>query len=305
MIICLHYLGHGGALDALNLSSFNFYPVYLLECLSIVAVNGFILISGYYKMNFNFRKLFDLYTQVFFYSVVISAIFWLLKIEPITIKEILRTVFPLVMGRWWFISIYILLFLLSPFINLALSNMDKKVHEQLIIILLIFNVILPSLNYTYFQDGGYGIENFIFLYCVGDYIRKYDIPKLNYILIYFASCFVLLGIIIFFKKYDIHINRLLSYNFILTEISAINLFLFFKNIKIQSLLINKVAASVFAIYLISDHPYIRNVLYTKILFTAHYYYSTLFIPHMIASLIAIFVCCLFLELIRQRMLIFF
>lgn len=303
MIICHHYLGHGGALNALKPSDLNFYPAYLIECFSIVAVNGFILIAGYYQIKFKWDKLFNLWAQVFFYSVVISSIFWMAKIEPITAKQLVTTFFPLIFGRWWFITVYVMLYILSPFINLALNNMDKKLHEQLLIVLLIVNVILPSLKYTYFQDDGYSIQNFFFLYCVGDYIRKYEIPKFNYIITYIVSSFILLALISFTKMNIFHVpSSLLRYNFISVEIAAISLFIIFKNIKLQSNTVNKIATSTFGIYLISDHKYIRDVLYTKILHTGDYYYNSSFIPYLIVSVIAIFVCCAIIELIRQKML---
>jgi surface polysaccharide O-acyltransferase-like enzyme len=300
MVICLHYLGHGGALGNLKPFDPNFFPAYLIECLSIVAVNGFILITGYYQVKFRWKKAFDIWMQVFFYSVVISVMFWIAKIEPVTIKELVQTFFPVIMGRWWFITLYVMLYLLAPFINLALNNMDKKAHERLLIILSIFIVILPSLNYTFFYDNGYSIQNFIFLYCVGAYIRKYDIPRLNYIIIYFVSSLLLLAAVIVFKIFDIGLGRLFSYNFIFVEIAAISLFIYFKNIKIRSQNINQIATGTLGIYLISDHPYIRNILYTKVLHLSDYYFSHLFFPYMIISLITVFTCCLIIELVRQR-----
>jgi len=304
MILCLHYLGHGGAIDNLTLSNFNFYTAYFEECLCLIAVNCFILIAGYYQMNFKTRKLFNLWGQVFFYSTTISIIFWFLKFEPITIKEVIRTFFPLIMGRWWFFSVYVVLYLLSPFINIILNNIDKKLHLKLLGILLFFNVILTSLNSTYFNNSGSDIESFILLYCLGSYIRKYDIPQINYFLVYLLSSVLLLLCMIIFKNYNInHIDRLFSYNFILTEISSLSLFLSFRKIQIQSTLINKVASAVFGIYLISDHPYVRYYLYSKILFTQNYYFSSLFIPHMIVSVFFIFIVCLFVETIRQKFFI--
>jgi hypothetical protein len=304
MIICLHYLGHGGAIYNLTLSDFNFYPAYFIECLFLLAVNCFILITGYYQMNFKMKKLFNLWGQVFFYSVIISIIFWSLKFEPITIKQILKTFFPLIMGRWWFFSVYIFLYLLSPFINIVLGNINKKLHLRLLGTLLFFNVILTSLNSTFFNNSSCDIESFILLYCFGNYIRKYDFPHFNYILVYLLSSVVLLFGVIVFKSYNIpHIDRLFSYNFILIEISSICLFLSFKKIQIQSTQINKVASAVFGIYLISDHPYVRDFLYSNILFTQNYYFSTLFIPHLIVSAFLIFIVCLFIETARQKLFV--
>lgn len=93
------------------------------------------------------------------------------------------------------------------------------------------------------------------------------------------------------------------YNFIPVELSAILLFICFKNTKINSPKINEIAASVFGIYLISADPFISNILYSRILHCADYYYSPFFLLHMIISLVGIFSFCLIIETFRQRLFI--
>jgi surface polysaccharide O-acyltransferase-like enzyme len=305
MIICLHYIRHGGALKYLNSSNFNFYITYAFESFSIIAVDCFILITGFFQINkkYQFKKIVDLWTQVFFYSILISSIFWIIKLEPITIGNITRTLLPVITIRWWFITAYITLYCLSPFLNAALNSMDQNNHKKLLFALTFFFVILPTFcsSIVFFQDI-YFLKNFILLYSIGAYIKKYDIVyKINFIYIYILCCSFTFLISVFI--HTINKNNLSSFNYnsIMVELSAICLFMFFKNIKIDSPKINKVAASVFGIYLISDDPFVRKILYSKILHCADYYYSPFFLLHMIISLIGIFIFCLITETFRQQL----
>lgn len=306
MIICHHYLIHGEALKVLKPLDFNFYPAYIFESLFIIAVNCFILITGFFQINkkYRFKKIIDLWVQVFFYSVFISLMFWIFKFKPITIESIIQMLFPIITGRWWFITTYVMLYCFSPFINIALNHMEKNTHNKLLLVLAFFFIILPSFrpNITYFHDNGYSIYNFIFLYSLGAYIRKYNISyEINFLYAYFFCSLFTFLIAVFI--YVINKNNISSfyYNFIPVELSAIFLFMFFKKIELRSVVINKVSASVFGIYLISDDPFIREILYSKILHCADYYYSPFFLLHIAVSLIGIFILCLIIETFRQQL----
>jgi surface polysaccharide O-acyltransferase-like enzyme len=310
MIICLHYFMYGGALHALTPSDSNYYSAYGLESLFIIAVDCFILITGYYQINgkFKLKKIIDLWAQVLFYSVTISSIFWFTKIEPVTISTILQAFFPVITGTYWFVTVYIVLYLFSPFLNIALRNMKKEDHKKLILICAVFFVILPSINFTYFTDTGYSLYNFVFLYCVGAYIKKYDLPvkNLTYFLFGYLMCSLLVfsGVMLlrtFSETPEYFFTDPWNYNFIFVELGAICLFMVFKNIKIQSPTINFMATSVFGIYLISNHPFVLDVLYSKILHCADYYYSPLFVRHMLFSGIGVLVSCLIIDFFRQKL----
>ena len=308
MVICSHYIVFGGALNNLNSSDPNFYIAYALESFIIVAVDCFILITGFFQINnkYHFKKIVDLWTQVFFYSVLISSIFWIFKLEPMTIENITQMLLPVITGQGWFITVYIALYCCSPFLNTALNNMDQNNHKKLLLVLAFFFVILPSFrpNITFFQDNGYSLDNFILLYSIGAYIRKYDAPyKINYLSAYFLCSLSIFLISVFIHTIDENSRTSFYYNFIPVELSAICLFMFFKNIKIRSPKINNVAASVFGIYLISADPFVTDILYSKILRCIDYYYSSFFLLHMVISLIGILIFCLIIETLRQRLFI--
>jgi surface polysaccharide O-acyltransferase-like enzyme len=311
MIICLHYFKYGGALHTLIPSDSNYCFAYGLESLFIIAVDCFILITGYYQINgkFKFKKIIDLWAQVIFYSITISSVFWFTGLESVNTSTILQAFFPVITGTYWFVTVYIVLYLFSPFINIAIQNINKKDHKKLILVSAVFFVILPSINFTYFTDDiGYSLYNFFFLYCVGAYIKKYDFPvkNLTYFLFGYLVCsFLVFSGVTFIRTFsgtpDYFFTDPWNYNFIFVELGAFCLFMVFKNIRIQSPTINFIATSVFGTYLISNHPFVLGVLYSRILHCADYYYSSLFVRHMLFSGLSVLVSCLIIDFFRQKL----
>lgn len=55
MIVFLHYLSKGGLLRAENTSGIYHIIYYFIEALSIIAVNCYVLISGYFLIRSKFR----------------------------------------------------------------------------------------------------------------------------------------------------------------------------------------------------------------------------------------------------------
>lgn len=76
---------------------------------------------------------------------------------------------------WWIFIVflyYIVLFLLIPFINILLNNIDKETYKKLlIVILLVFSLWDSIMSNKIIADSGYGIVNFIVLYIIGGYLK--------------------------------------------------------------------------------------------------------------------------------------
>ena len=96
----------------------------------------------------------------------------------------------------WFIGEYIILYCLSPFLNIITERLDRKKFEMLLLILFCFSSVLPTLSYRCsFNDSGVGILTFLFLYFIGGYIKLYyklNINKYFYLLI-FIVCSAIIG----------------------------------------------------------------------------------------------------------------
>ena len=85
---------------------------------SRVAVNIFLLIATWFMVDskFNVEKIIKLYSELFFYTFFIT--FLMLFVEDnISIKMIIRGVMPFFGKALWFISAYISLLMLSPYLK--------------------------------------------------------------------------------------------------------------------------------------------------------------------------------------------
>ncbi len=150
--------------------------VLLYNSFSGMAVTLFVLISGYFGITFKKSKLFTLVNIVWFYSVVLCL--FKISITGFNSQETLRSFFPVLSCKYWFATCYVIIFVLSPFINKLLGNLTKSQFRWLIIILAFFFVIAPT--FIYFEilgDKGKGLPNMILAYCIGRYLAIYGFPR--------------------------------------------------------------------------------------------------------------------------------
>lgn len=208
-VVVLHYNG-SAALSLVNKGSLNAYILLMLEGLFICAVNVFVLISGYFLSGTTKRKTVkavELVVQVVVMSVGIYLGSSLLS-NSFTIGGTLASAIP----NNYFVSLYITLYLISPYINLAINKLsDKSLVIATVIMFLLFSVWPTFLDtvcqitgmglgglYTTNASGsqlGYSIVNFALMYLLGAVLRKKILLFLSifvfllYLLVWEFYCF--------------------------------------------------------------------------------------------------------------------
>lgn len=282
MIVSLHSLSHG---NILSLSSDNLlYGVFfhIVFAICILSVNIFVLISGYFLSQQHFRtsKLINLICETLFYAWLILCLRFCLHDKPDS-SEILASVLPISFKLYWFISAYIVMYMLSPVVNSALKRLTQKQHIVLIIVLVaIFSLwsdLIPFSTPMGISGRGTDVVWFVVLYIIGAYIGQYvkDV-KTNKALIFGAGCCALLVVswlalmlvmnLVGLKLDKDHFvfasNYYYRYNSLFSLIGSVCLFLVFKNIvitgKFWTRLIKFVAPLTLGVYLIHDNPLLRN-----------------------------------------------
>lgn len=176
MIITLHYLLQGGVLDTITLDEKIYCSVWLIEAMCYVSVNCYVLISGYFLVDskFKLRKFVNLIVETFFYSVSIYCVCSLFGLVSFDIKFLVCGGFyPIVHGSWWFSSVYVVLYLIFPFLNVLINTIGKFQHKMLVVFLTIIFSLVPSVFPTYVDviglESGYSLIWFIYLYLLGVY----------------------------------------------------------------------------------------------------------------------------------------
>lgn len=266
----------------------------------------FILITSYFLIDskIRYKKLIPLIIKVFLYSLLMLSIVLLFTQEKISTTDIIKSFLPIFWGNWYIIN-YIVLFLFLPYINEILLNLNKDLYKNLIITTLIVWSLIPSLSN--FAWNFSGIDFFLFVYIIGAYIKLHysDTKNKSYYLKMFTFTIILILLTIIISDFlGIYLNSDKIFNFyqsyyqlnsFLPLISAIYLFLFFKNLDFQSKIINYLSSSVLSVYLIHDNNVFRNVLWNSFFPNLDYVNTNLFIPHFILKVLFVFFICVFVD----------
>ena len=308
MIIGLHYLqgSRGGALTATALAGTNYYIAHWLESAFLVGVALFVLITGYFQYDrifFRLSKVAEILLVVAFYGVGIFGVAVAVRGVPFSIGEFGLAGLPYLAGRRWFVETYVILYMLSPFINASLRALDQRGFQALLAIMLLFFSVWPSfLPGGPVSDNGYGIITFVLYYCIGAYLRRFELARrlpTSLLLFGYLTCATLtsaLSIAIPGQE-----SRIWGYNFLLTIGGAVLLFLVFARLNITSKTVNLVAGSAFGVYVIHSDYSLARLLYRDTLHTGDFWSSPFFVVHVFGSIAAVYVACTILDLGRRWM----
>lgn len=318
MILFLHYLGKGSLLGKTNNSTFYYILYYFFEAISIIVVNCYVLISGYFLVNskFKWKKVLQLWRETIFYSISIYFFIVVVGLKEFEIKDAIKSALPIITKQYWFVNVYLMMYILSPFLNKLINNLEKKEFQKLLLILIVgFSIvsILPS-GYTLDASGGYSIIWFVCLYLISAYIRLYGSPlkistKKYFIIFILCAVFITLEML----SADVlceYIGRtsfaakFLQYNNIIVLIQSLALFLCLKDFDLKNIRLEKIviflAPLTFAVYLIHEQPQLRTVLYDKILQTQNCFHNPYSIFIVVFSVLAMFTVCIVIEWIRKK-----
>lgn len=296
LIVMLHFCKHSTIGDTSNSLCYLFYCFVL--ALGTCAVNCFVMISGYYGIKFSTHKFLKLWIQLFAWNFVI--VFWggEAEIFELSLSILLKAIMPFSQNVWWFATNYLILMMLSPFINRLEKNLSDGQLTALVGILLVCFTIIPMISENPVLDTyGYDIVIFTLCYLIGGRLHRSK-EFFNKVRIVAPALFVICVFIMFAIPYFVRNTRIIWYNSPIAVLAAIALFITFINIKIGKIkLINNIAQSTFAVYLISDHPVVRNWLYGFLPINSNID-ETAVIPYVLLFSLVVFIVCIIAEKIR-------
>lgn len=300
-IICMIFIitHHFAVHTYLSLSTpiFNFRVMNALTIGGKLGVNIYILISGYFLINSNFKikKLIKLILEIIFYTVLIYTILSLLGYARFDITTFVRQFFPIYKSQYWFMTYYIILYLLSPFLNKLLKNCNFKEFIILISILLIYQLDTP-LSSPSFNMGE--LIWFITLYSIAAFIRLHPNKYMNKTIVWILSFTVTFGLMFYF--YTFHREYIWGMTNLVCLIASVSLFLVFRNINIKNnKIINLISSTTLGIYLIHDNVYIRENLWNNWFDVDKYALNDNFIIFAIITIMIVFIGCSIIDFIRK------
>ena len=178
-IICMLGVITGHALQSLynlhtaSFSVLNTVLIFLLN-ICVVAVNCFVMISGYFRIRQSWKGITGLWMQLLFYAVVSFILCLWLKPEQSLLIGIKRIVFPLSESGLWFIAAYVGLYLFAPLLNAALDNQTQQQKLWTLVLLLIVDVYFGYMHQAEeITTNGYHLIHFIVLYWLGNCLNEF------------------------------------------------------------------------------------------------------------------------------------
>lgn len=236
-------------------SPLNAWTRTFFESVSIVCVNVFILISGWFGIKPSVKGLCGFIFQCAFFLIGIYIVLLALGQTSLTMKGIAGC-FCLTPVNW-FIKSYVGLYILAPVLNAFVEKASKKQFAGTIIAFYIFQTIWGCTGAATFIEEGYSTFSFIGLYLLARYIKLFDCQKpiKSGGVIYIIS--VVANTLLYFLqvKRIIPMPNIYSYINPLVILGALGLLMFFSRLNIPTnKVINWTAKSAFAVFLLHTNP---------------------------------------------------
>lgn len=296
MVITLHYIVKGKMSVKLSVdSSVQNHIWWLIEGFCNVAVNAYVLISGYFLVDakWHVNKAIKLVCQVLFYSVLVGLALYILgnvmqipqicsayeragEIQHYDLTRWLNVILPIEYEHYWFATAYVVMYILSPVLAIAVKELPQKQLRTVIIALLCFFSIPKSINPFLIPTDSYGYDFgwFICLFLIAGYIRTYGIKLFDSkrksiicyvsgVLVNFAICAITGYICKTTGKLEYYMDMTYAYNYIVVMFSSVAFFCIWTYVDIKegkiSEIICRLAPLTFGVYLFHENVGIRLI----------------------------------------------
>lgn len=231
-----------------------------------IGVLLFVMISGYFGIKTSIKGIIRLLGIVAVYYIPLQLINVYLQFGGGNVKEITKALLFISHTPYWFIRTYLCLFLLAPVINKYLECISSGSRKLLLISLCFISIYLGTSHGDPALADGKNMANFILLYVIGNTMRVYKgiwmkTKAKRLIFVYVLLNIGLVVSYIYFEKSIIgKAIWLLSYPYCspILLLNAIIVFMILGKIRFSSTVINAMASSTLAIYLIHSHPLVLD-----------------------------------------------
>lgn len=229
-----------------------------------IGVNCFVLISGYYGIKLKLRSALNIYLICAIYALIGYLIHLYIDNAQVGKGLLYHSIFCISHSKLWFVKCYVGLMLLSPMLNFAIDSMPKKIYQWAIGLLTVLNVYFGFLwNDTIFNADGYTIANFVYIYMIGGYIRRYvEIEwcckhRRENVGVYLVTSILWSGSTILQRYVPMPYDEWFwGYNNPFTLAGAVSFFMLFVSLpKFHSKPINWLASGTFAVYVVHCGDY--------------------------------------------------
>ena len=312
MILMYHFIVHNGY-DVLKLplGPERIFFQLIMQGGGKIGVVIFFSISAWFFLDreqtikSNLRRVWIMERELLFWSLILMAFYLVFDRADLGMKLMVKSFMPLSMNVWWYATAYAIFLALLPFLSKGLKALGEKYHLALAV------TMLAIWGLTSFIPGMIGISDgffgFIYLFVLISaykwYLRPLSIKQtwaltavgVGFVLLYTAVSTVL-GLFGVSKGIFITGDWKLPVVMI-----GFGMFLLFDRVTFHSRVINRIAQSAFAVYLITDYAASEKLLWVRLFNLKNLYQQPLAMVQILGILLAIYVVCTLLDFIRQAL----
>ncbi len=312
-IVTLHIIGAGGVVSACEVGTPSFWAVNTLETLCECSVNVFAVMSGYllFGKRQRMRRIFELLITVLFYCIIITAVMILCFDVPFTVKNLINGLLPMLRGKYWYITCYVGLFLLFPYINSMLECLNRKQYSVLLLILTAAFSFIPNLVTIdlFGTKNGYSVAWLAICYIFGAFWRKFDFRLFDgkELPVFAVSSLCLITVkLIIYLVFNKNIDYFITYTSPLILLNALMLLQWAVRKKPGKAggfakFIQHISVLSFDVYIIHDHIFVFDYLIKDSFSRVAEINALLIIPTIIGISVLIYAVCCPVAAVREKL----
>ncbi len=273
MIVAFHTFRY---IDTSSFQPWQMLAYHSVRWYGLFGVNCFLIISAWFMIGkpIKTRKLFDLVIQTAFYCILLflchiiyavaQGIFH--PIKDIWEVELTALLSPFWSNRYWFITAYVFLYLMIPFLNRWILSLSKTNYRRWIWVISMFVFFYLTLPQTFSNTIVIGDFLWVcYVYLLTGYLKLHGEQSIiqrhaGKLLLGTYIVFVLSKQLLSFCIHNDYLEQIIShttgnsmrYSFWMLLL-AIELFYLFQRIHFKSRLVNTIATCMFGVYLFHEN----------------------------------------------------
>lgn len=224
------------------------------QSFSQICVDVFVLISGWFGIKARFSRIIEFLFQCYFICFV--SYFVLLAVGLTTPMSIGGWVSFLVLDDLWFVCAYLLLYLMAPMVNMFIESMTQRQFQYFLLTFLTIQFLHGFVIQVGWFDKGMSPLTLMSLYMIGRYMRLYPnrfttmsrwIDVMIYLIVSASG-----AVLTFFSvRHGAEGYRFFSHASPTIIVASVFFFLFFTKLSFKNRLVNWIAVSAFAAYVLN------------------------------------------------------
>lgn len=253
----------------------------------------------------NLKRVWIMERELLFWSLILVTFYLVFDRADLGMKLMVKSVMPLSMGVWWYATAYAIFLALLPFLAKGLKALGREYHLALATTVLVIwglSSFIPGM--VRISDGFLG---FIYLFILISAYKWYMEPfttrqvwlmigtGLGFFLLYTCA-----SITLSLLGHDMGIYITSDWRLPVIMV-GFGMFLLFDRVTFHNRIINRIAQSAFAVYLITDYAASEKLLWTRLFNLQDLYQQPFAIPQILGILLAIYAACTLIDFIRQAL----